>query len=229
MCCTGRRVGRGADLADAGARAPRGRRWHAWTLISSCAVSARSISASDGVGEPLVADHDDRVEAMGAGAQFAAVGRRSGRFGMRDYRAIRTGFLTSKRSKHRAGTWLQRHVERPLRPAREGARATARARPTSCSRSTSATGSSRPGSVVVDLGAAPGRLVAGGGEEGRRRAGGWSRSTCSRWSRCPGVDVHPGRFHRRRRRSRAVEARARRGAGRPCAFRHGPQPVGHRG
>ena len=79
-----------------------------------------------------------------------------------------------------------------------------------------------PGMLVVDLGAAPGQLVAGGG------GAGWARGPVDRarsaadGRRCPACDFIQGDF-REEEVLDALAGRPGRKQGRPCIIRHGPQ------
>ena len=162
-----------------------------------------------GRGQAGVADHDDRMQMVGAGAQRAALCR--GQF--EDH----GGILTDEAQQNQQAMDA-RARQRRVRAAREAAKATARARPTSCLKSPRATNCSGRGMVVVDLGAAPG----GWSQVARAQVGARGPVIALdvlEMEPLPGVDVSAGRFPRGAA-AAALAARAGRPQRRPCIKRY---------
>jgi hypothetical protein len=184
----------------------------------------------DGGGQAVAADHDHRVEVVGFGAVFLALGGGELDGGMPYYRGRHESQTKSKKVNK---AWLHDHVNDPYvkLAQREGYRARAAYKLKEIDETL---GLIKPGQVVVDLGSAPGawsqylrrRFAPTGAAWGAQRHAS-SRWTCCRWTRSRACTFLQGDF-----REPAVLQQLERPLAGPAGGRggvgHGAQPVGHR-
>ena len=207
------------------------------TLIRPWALSAASISRRTAAVSAVVADHDDRVEVMGVGALFLALGGGQEEGG---HAPIIGAAMTDRGQEQEAEQGVAaRPPQRPLRQA-GAARGLSRARGLQAEGDRRGAAPARaraswwstsarcrvPGASTCGASSAAARAASGGARPARWTARS-SRSTCSTSSRSTASTSSQGDFREADGPGRA-RGTCRRPAGRRRPVGHGAEPVGHR-